>query len=201
MQIDFATRLRRLIPFILVGTGIFFIVLGVLINYFKSHQNVSGRFSDSEKESSVAGEINARKIKIDISGAVQRPGLYEIPDDSRVADVLISAGGLSPKADRKYVSRYINLAQRLGDGMKIYFPFEGEGTTGSLAVPSSANVTSLININSATLAQLDTLPGVGAVTANKIIAGRPYQNISELVSRGIVSKSVFEKIKDKITTL
>lgn len=198
---QFATQLRRLIPVIMAGTGIIFIVVGILVNYFKNKQNASVGSLGDDRIGSVAGEIRVKNIAVDISGAVEKPGVYLIPYDSRIDNVLITAGGLSPKADRKYVSRYINLAQRVSDGMKIYIPFENDSFTNrtSQSTGGVVNVSELINVNTASASELDTLPGIGVVTANKIIAGRPYQNVTDLTSRGIVSKSVFEKIKDKIT--
>ncbi len=197
---DFTTQLRRIMPLMMAGLGVFFIVAGILVNYLKNNQKTSVASVDSNKIGSVAGEIIIKTIKVDISGAIERPGVYSIPYDSRVADVLITAGGLSPNADRNYISRYINLAQRTIDGMKIYFPAESE-TNNSINQSSNnpINYNGLININLATSSELDGLPGIGIVTANKIITGRPYQNISELISRKIITNSIFEKIKDKIS--
>ena len=191
---DFTTWLRRLMPFVMAGIGILFIGVGILINSIKNNQNKTINPIASEQTGTVAGQAVVKSIKIDVSGAVEKPGVYAIPNDSRIADVLITAGGLAPKADRKYLSKYINLAQRISDGMKIYFPFENETTS------NPVNLTGLMNINSASSSELDSLPGIGTVTANKIVTGRPYQNISELTSRGIIGKSAFDKIKDKITT-
>lgn len=198
---QFTTWSRRLIPYFLTGVGIFFIAVALLVNYIKSIQNTSVASVSLEQVATVAGQMVGKLIKIDVSGAVQQPGLYTMPYDSRIADVLITAGGLSPKADRNYISRYINLAQRVTDGMKVYFPTKEESISNSVnqSPSNSVNLTGLININAATAAELDSLSGVGPVTAEKIIAGRPYQNILELSSRGIVSKSVFEKIKEKIS--
>ena len=199
---DFATRLRRLIPYLMAGTGLVFIILGFLINHIKSDQNTSLGSTDSKKTGSVAGEIKTKTIVVDISGAVEQPGVYTMPYDSRIDNVLITAGGLAPKADRKYISRYINLAQRVIDGMKIYIPFENDNfiSQSSQEAGGVVKVSRLININLASSSELDSLPGIGTVTAGKIIAGRPYQNITELTSRSIVTKSVFDKIKDKIST-
>lgn len=196
-----ATWSRRLIPYFLAGVGVLFIGIALLVEYIKSTQTTNIASAGSENAASVAGQMVSKLIKVDIEGAVQQPGLYSIPYDSRIADVLITAGGLSPKADRNYISRYINLAQRVSDGVKIYFPAEGENVSNSINQLSSnsINATRLVNINTADESELDGLPGVGPVTAQKIISARPYQEISELTSRGIVSKSVFEKIKGKIS--
>lgn len=168
---------------------------GILINHLKTIQNDTVSSTGDGKISSVAGEMKVKNVVVDISGAVEQPGVYAIPYDSRISNVLITAGGLSPKADRNYISRYINLAQRVSDGMKIYFPFENEAFT---SFPNQS--TKLINVNIALVSELDALPGIGEVTANKIISARPYQDVAELVSKGVVSKSVFEKIKSLIST-
>ena len=190
-----ATRLRRLIPLILTVIGIFFIVIGILANYIKREHNIVLDSTGRETAGTVSAEIKVKTIVVDISGAVEQAGVYLVPYDSRISNVLITAGGLSPKADRKYISRYINLAQRVTDGMKIYIPFENE--IASNPVTQLNNNT--ININSASISELDSLPGIGITSANKIISGRPYGNIAELVSKKIVSASVYEKIKDKIS--
>ena len=147
--------------------------------------------------------MKGRTIFVDVSGAVEKPQVVEVPYDSRVKDVLIAAGGLTPKADRNYVSKSINLAQKVQDGTKIYVPAQGEmvsvsapqvsGNSGQLGIQGN-----LININEASESELDSLPGVGPVTAQKIISGRPYQEVSELVSKKIVNQSVFDKIRDKV---
>ncbi|MEK9207790.1 MAG: ComEA family DNA-binding protein, partial [Patescibacteria group bacterium] len=133
-----------------------------------------------------------------VEGAVMKPGVYKIGSNSRLVDALAAAGGMSEDANRDYVQKNINLAQKASDGLKIYVPRLGE------QVLSASNSTSdspgpVLNINSATFSDLDSLPGVGQVTADKIIQGRPYSDINELVERKIVGQAVFEKIKDKIS--
>lgn len=194
MAKDKSARFRRLVPFFLGGFGIALMIVGIAVNYLQTTQKISGTEKAEPIHESNLRELNPRKISVDIAGAVERPGVYEIPDDSRVKDVLITAGGLSAKANRNYVSKMVNLAQRVSDAMKLYFPFEGE----AVALGSGPQNSYQININSATAAQLDDLPGVGPVTAEKIIAARPYQSISELLSKKIVSNSVYQKIKDRL---
>lgn len=204
--LEFTTSLRRLILLSLGGIGAVLIVIGGLIEYSKIHHKASSRerYTVTQFSSaSVAGEVSVKKIKIDIAGAVVRPGVYEMPNDSRVQDVLIAAGDLTAKADRSYIAKNINLAQVVEDGSKLYFPAVNETKTVNPpvnnVVKSSETNPVLININSATIEQLDTLPGIGPVTANKIIDNRPYQTISELVTKKAVGSSVYAKLKDLIT--
>lgn len=135
---------------------------------------------------------SSKKVKVDIEGAVERPGVYETTNDSRIQDVLITAGGMTPKANRTYVSQNINLAQKVYDGQKIFIPEISD--LGDLN-----NLGNLININTATLSELDSLPGIGEATAQKIIEGRPYQTISQLIEKHILTQSVYLKIKDLVS--
>lgn len=190
--LQFATWWRRFLPFIVGGAGVILIMAGVAVNMWKTREQES-----IPQTIEIVKGVNTMKIyEVDISGAVVKPGVVEIPADSRIQDVLITAGGLDAKADRTYVSRYINLAQPIQDGMKIYVPFQGEaGIAGSEQVEASNS----FNINNASQSKLEELPGVGPVTARKIIDGRPYGAIEELLSKKVISKSVFEKINDQIT--
>lgn len=200
-ELQFATQWRRFLPFIVGGAGIVMIVVGLGYTYINRQTGESvesGEIEMTQGVDSVKGVQTVKLIKVDISGAVIKPGLVEIPADSRVQDVLISAGGYDAKANRNYISRYINLAQPLQDGMKIYVPFEDENSGGSGG--TSQEMSSGYNINSSSQSKLEELPGVGPVTAKKIIEGRPYGSTEELLSKKVVSKSVYEKIKQQVNT-
>lgn len=144
------------------------------------------------EEASVAGALS-NSIHIDIEGAVISPGVYELPGGSRVEDAIVAAGGLSGQADQEALAKTINRAAKVVDGAKLYIPKTGESTT----VVTSYN-NSLTNINSSSQSELETLPGVGPVTAQKIIASRPYQTLDELVSKKAMGQSLFEKIKSQL---
>ncbi len=114
--------------------------------------------------------------------------------------------GLPEKADRNWVEKNLNLAAKLSDGAKIYIPKLGElqnNTTNFVqGISSEGNVTgsnSLINVNTVSASELDTLHGVGPVTAQKIISNRPYQSVDELLSKKSVNSKVFSQIKDKVS--
>ncbi len=185
----------HLATLVMGGAGVILLLSALGIEYIKSNQKISGgTFTATE-----SATFSRQTIKVDIEGAVQRPGIYEIPNDSRIQDVLITAGGLLAKADRTTMSKTINLAQRLFDGQKIYFPEVGETVVNVTAGSSSQSNSATININTASESDLDTLAGVGPVTAKKIISGRPYQNISDLITKHLVGQSVYDKIKDTIT--
>ncbi|MFI5265545.1 MAG: ComEA family DNA-binding protein, partial [Candidatus Levyibacteriota bacterium] len=115
-------------------------------------------------------------------------------------DAFIAAGGLNSSADRNYVARSINLASPLKDGMKIYVPKLGEAPSNSISSSTStSNGSGPVSVNSASQEALEALPGIGPVTAGKIIAGRPYSSVDELLTKKAVGKSVYDKIKDSIS--
>ena len=148
----------------------------------------------------------ASQIAVDVEGAVAKPGMFKLSEESRIQDLLIISGGLSKDADRSWVEKNLNLAAKLSDGAKIYIPRVGEpqkDTTNFVQTGASSGQTSgltaLINVNTATSSELDVLPGVGPVTAEKIISNRPYKSIDELLSKKVVTSKVFSGIKDKVT--
>jgi competence protein ComEA len=144
-----------------------------------------------------AGELG-NKIFVDIEGGVMNSGVYELPDGSRIKDVLVMAGGLSDRADREFCEKNLNMAEVVKDGQKIYIP-EG-GNTDALSGYSEAILSSKkISINSATVAELDTLWGIGSARAESIVKNRPYQSVDELVSKGVLTQSLVDKNKELLS--
>ena len=135
----------------------------------------------------------AQNLVIDLQGAVSKPGVYEIKTGSRLIDALKLAGGLAEAADRYSVAKTFNLAKLLSDGEKIYIPALGELNG------STDNTNTLISINSASLTQLELLPGVGPVTAAKIVERRPYSSVEDLVSRRAIGEATLAKIINLIS--
>lgn len=141
-------------------------------------------------------------ISVDVSGAVAKPGVYQLKDGSRIEDAVAAAGGFTETANGEYISKYLNMALKLSDGSKIYVPVAGENSVpsggGGGGTVAGVSATEKVNINISTQAQLEALPGIGPVTASKIISDRPYQAAEELLNKKIVNKSTFEKIKDQL---
>lgn len=154
-------------------------------------------------------------IVVDVSGAVKKPGVTKLSSGSRLYDLISAAGGFDPLVSVAWVSRVLNLSQQLKDSQKIYIPFEYDfkpdlselelmnlPTVADLVHQSSSTTKpndNLINVNTATQAELNDLPGVGDVTSQKIISNRPYADEAEFKSKSGVTSSVFEKIKSLIT--
>nr|MBI5455991.1 ComEA family DNA-binding protein [Candidatus Levybacteria bacterium] len=181
------------LPLALALAGLIFFIYG-LISFFGSASKTNEiKFVNDNQ--AVAKPQNL--ISIDIEGQVVNPGVYRLNQDSIIKDALILAGGLASDADRDFVAKNINLAAKLSDGAKIYIPKIGESV--SQVRSAATSVSDLININQALAESLDSLPGIGAVTAQKIINNRPYATINELLDKKIVSAKVFTQIKDRIT--
>lgn len=183
---------------ILVGISLLIMIisLGIFLNTSQGNDDMIA-FQQNEKLPSSSADVIFPPIVIDIAGSVEEPDVYEVTSGARLKDVLILSGGLSQEADRDFFARTFNLAKKLVDQEKIYIPSRGEVSQGKIAGVFKSN-DDLVNINTASFAELDTLSGVGPVMAQKIIDNRPYASAEELLNKKVVSKSVFEKIKDNI---
>ena len=153
------------------------------------------------QKASEAEELGS-KLVADVAGAVIKPGVYELKAGARINEALIAAGGLGEEADREWVEKNLNLAAKVTDGQKIYIPSEGE--TEKVAPLQGKGTTlmtrlDLVNINTASSAELDTLWGVGEATAKKIIDNRPYGAVEELLTKKAVKNNVYEAIKDSVS--
>ena len=153
--------------------------------------------------SSAAAPLSA-SIVVDVEGAVVTPGLHEVPDGSRVGEAIAAAGGYSATVDIPATTVALNLAEKVKDGQQIHVPVLGEDIAGGGGTTSAppAGGGSLVDVNHATAEELDTLPGIGPVTAAKIIDARtqaPFATVDELQSRGVLGPSTFEKLRALVT--
>lgn len=181
---------QNFLPLALGGLGLLLVLIGI-------GQMLLNRPKASPLVFEEAKEKKTQEIMVDIEGAVLNPGVYKLSLDSRIVDVLAAAGGMSEDANRQWVEKNINLAKKASDGVKIYIPRMGEEILSVSAQSDQAGA--VLNINTATISDLESLPGIGPVSAQKIIEGRPYSEIGELLDRKIVGQATFEKIKDKIS--
>lgn len=153
-------------------------------------------YSGESEESSVQPQV----IFVDIGGAVEEPGVYEVAKDTRLFEVIEMAGGLSEDADPDHVNR----ASFVEDGQKIIIPVKGSEYTddGTAAAFSPEADSGLININTASADELKTLSGIGDVTAEKIIEYRSstaFKSKEDIMSVDGIGNKTYEKIKDDIT--
>lgn len=147
-----------------------------------------------------------RPVVVDVRGAVETPGVYELPPGARAQDAILAAGGLSPEADLSTV----NLARRLRDeevvvileipdagdapGTAVIDGFDGSG---------SGDIPVRMNINTATVSELDLLPGVGEVIAERIVSFReengPFRSVDDLIHVEGVSDRTIDGFRDQVT--
>jgi competence protein ComEA len=141
-------------------------------------------------------------VTVHVVGEVRRPGVYALPGGSRAADAVAAAGGMLGAADQCAV----NLARVVADGEQVAIPRQGEtvstapgGGTGRAAKGTKG---SKVDLNTATEAQLDTLPGIGPSTAQKIVADRtangPFRTVDDLMRVPGIGPSKLEALKDLV---
>ncbi|MEH6941182.1 helix-hairpin-helix domain-containing protein [Bacillus sp. JJ722] len=201
---------------IIIGGAVALLILLIIIYFPNNRQeevltaeNLLEQATDQEEVTKdVTKETNVQEEtikKVDVKGAVNRPGVYVASKDDRVLDVIEKAGSFTAKADRNAV----NLAQRVEDQMLIYVPNVGEQppqAMSPMSVESSSNEASgegKININTASEDELQTIPGIGPAKAKAIIQYRTekgsFSNVDELKEISGIGDKTFEKLKDQVT--
>lgn len=147
-------------------------------------------------------------IFVDVEGAVAEPGIRELPAGSRVADAIAAAGGYATDADLDAASAAINLAQLLTDGQQVHVPRIGDtpaAPAGSQPPADGGGGNSaggLVDLNTATPEELEALPGIGAVTVQKIVAARaerPFTSLDDALQRGVINRGQLEDIQGLAT--
>lgn len=136
----------------------------------------------------------SESVYVYVCGCVQTPGVYVLEEGSRAGEALEAAGGYTEEADREYV----NLAAKVADGQKLYFPAQGEVLPAAEAEESDGRV----NINTASVEELCSLPGIGESRALDIIHYREnaggFQTCEDIMKVSGIKTSVYNKIKDRI---
>ncbi len=149
---------------------------------------------------SAAEPVAPAVVLVHVLGAVARPGLYELAEGDRVVDAVAAAGGFTEEADQAA----LNLAQVLADAQQVQVPKVGEAPPAP--APGAAAGTAaggLVNLNSADLAALDTLPRVGPSTAQKILDWResngPFTSVDDLLAVSGIGEATLEGLRDLVT--
>lgn len=164
--------------------------------------------SSTGKAESESGRVEDAELVVYVCGQVANPGVYEFPPGSRIGDAIERAGGFGPDA----ATDALNLAQSLQDEQQVYVPSSDEsqvpesssqnGPVSSANAGVSGQSDALVNINTASAAELISLPGVGEATAAKIIASRdnegPFQAIEDLKRVSGIGDKKYEALKDLI---
>jgi competence protein ComEA len=179
-------------PLLAVLTGV--AVLGLVFFILRQRESpppLELRVSDATSADS--------EIMVYVTGAVAAPGVYPLHEGDRVVDAVEAAGGPSPEADLVT----LNLARRIHDEDQVVVPRIGEQATVSQVAAAETGPDTLIDINTAAAAVLDSLPGIGEVYSQRIVDSRTaeglFDSTEDLVTRQIIPRSTYEKIKLLIT--
>lgn len=141
----------------------------------------------------------ATVILVDVAGWVRHPGVYEFAEGARVIDAVDAAGGARPGA----VLSSLNLAAPLVDGAQVLVPKESQSAPTTEPETGTSGATGLVNVNSATNAELETLPGIGEVIAQAIVDHRtengPFTSVEQLVDVSGIGDATLENIRELVT--
>jgi competence protein ComEA len=162
----------------------------------------------SSHSAAAPAPASAAILVVDVGGAVRRPGVYRLDEGARVGDAIEAAGGFAPSVDAAVAARDLNLAARLKDGDRVRVPARGESSTalqGTLADPAASVGQAgdgLVDLNTASAAELEALPAIGPATAAKIIAAReesPFASVDDLRARKLLGEASMAKVRDLVT--
>lgn len=194
---DLAARRRETWPLLVLVAGATIIALAV--GGRSSSARVAPPAQPSIEASPSASTETAGVVLVHVAGAVRQPGLYEFPAGSRVADAVESAGGPARRADLDA----LNLAEVLVDGTKVHVVRVGESAPVAASGASPSPELGAVPLNSADQAALETIPGIGPVTALAILGHRDdigrFESLEQLLDVDGIGPATFESIRSYVT--
>ena len=170
----------------------------------KSYSSSSKTEKSKQRSENDQGDKNEGMVTVDVKGAVKKPGVYQLKSSSRVYDALVKAGGMTDEADLKS----INQAQKLVDEAVVYVAKVGENVVDVATNTNASTATSqakagLVNLNTATEADFQTISGIGQKRAQDIIAYREangkFKSVDDLKNVTGIGAKTLEKLKEYVT--
>lgn len=210
IRADLLERVRRSVRFerreaIAIVVLVALVVCGAGLSYARARPADAGSLAPVEPAAEQDGAaMAAGQIVVHVVGAVRKPGVYDFPDGARVVDAVKAAGGFTKRADRQQ----INLARPLVDGEQLVIPARGSAASGAVGPGPTAGGTGAagstkVNINLATAADLETLPGIGPVLAERIVAYReqhgPFRSVTDLQKVSGIGPKIYEGLEPVVT--
>ena len=184
--------MHKILEKIALPLGLILIISLLIGAYF-----LSTKINDKNTDSAI------EQVVVDVTGAVNQPNIYTFQQGSIIEDAIKAAGGFSNQADLDLIYKTVNRAALLQNHGKVYIPIINTVETNNQLEIAVNNQSNLININTANLILLDTLPGIGPITAERIIEYREAKNqfdkLEDLMKVEGISNSKYDKLKNLIT--
>lgn len=194
---------------VLIAAASVMILTAAAVLFIMSGERNTISLSEAAAEEGGSSSVKEKKVEqtvfVDVGGCVKKPGVYEVSASSRIFQVIEKAGGTTSDAD----TSGINQAESVTDGMKILVPEKNEDGSGNAGGASEGTVStgaadsSLVNINTADAETLQTIPGIGPVTAQKIIdyrnANGYFKEIGDIRNVSGIGDKTYAKISSLIT--
>ena len=180
----------------LIGLSMLCVAVGVGLwwGFRSSPDPLPVELADGQTVDSTADVVDSEPpiVVVHVAGSVLRPGLVSLPEGSRVADAVAAAGGFTDEA----VEMAVNLAAPVSDGMQVVIP------STAAPMPAGASGDGLVHVNRAEVGELETLPGVGPVLADRIASYRdehgPFETIEDLLDVPGIGESKLESLRDSV---
>jgi competence protein ComEA len=173
------------------------LVIAVVVSLLGSTGQARPLTPSSTVATASVDDASGAALYVHVLGAVLRPGVYQFSDGERVVDAIAAAGGFTPAADLQAV----NLARFLSDGEQILVPLQGEAPPAG--GPAEGAPAGKVNLNTASSADLETLPRIGPATAQRILAWREtngrFATVDDLLDVPGIGDKTFESLRELVT--
>lgn len=178
--------------------AVFFVLIAIVAGVMLFNSLQESKPKPIATHQAATATVQAPRLYVHVVGEVLHPGMYQLDFNARVFDAVQAAGGFNQEADQASV----NLARVLSDGEQIVVTKVGEGASG-LSAGSAGGASALINLNRASVTELDSLPGIGPAIASRLVdwrnANGGFKKKEDLLQVKGIGQKLFAQIKDLVT--